>query len=177
MNINCKIKVKHNYKKLNSLINKLPQTISESVEDILKNIQTKAIRLEHGHNNNILVEMIDISTKKIKCRVVAKPEDFMSNGQSYLFFEYFGTGSKAEMDHVGTTKHFVESGYTEWLIPINKVERALNYLIVTIDGNQFYLAHGTQGNHFIQNAEFKSRQENSETIKTKIKQMLEEACK
>ena len=36
--------------------------------------------------------MIDMSTKEVKGRVYADPSKFMTeNGQSYLWFEYFGT--------------------------------------------------------------------------------------
>lgn len=44
--ISCKIKVKHNFKNINTIIQKLPQTISDSVEEILKNIRGYAIKLE-----------------------------------------------------------------------------------------------------------------------------------
>lgn len=47
---NCEIKTKHNFNNIDAIIKKLPKTISESVEDILKNIQGYAIRLEKGHN-------------------------------------------------------------------------------------------------------------------------------
>lgn len=94
--------------------------------------------------------MIDMSTKEIKGRVYAKPEEFMTDdGQSYLWFEYFGTGRYAEQEHVGQTPHFIESGFTEWLIPVNKVGRSLNYPIIAIKGSQFYLAHGNKSNHFL----------------------------
>ncbi len=94
--------------------------------------------------------MIDLSTKQIKGKVYAKPEEFVAdNGRSYLWFEYFGTGRYAEQEHIGTTSHFIESAYTEWLIPVSKVGRSLNYPIVTINGSQFYLAHGSKANHFL----------------------------
>ena len=101
----------------------------------------------------------------------------MSNGQSYLWFEYFGTGSNAEMPHVGNTKHFLESGYTEWFIPVAKVEQAVGYPIVVIQGVQFYIAHGMKANHFMADAEFKSRNENVEIVKKKLDTMLKEVCK
>lgn len=50
-------------------------------------------------------------------------------------------GEFAEEEHIGTTKHFLESGYTEWYIPVNKVDRSLNYPIKIINGQQFYIAH------------------------------------
>lgn len=81
-------------KKINKIIKDLPQKVEESVEEILKNIQGYAIRLERGHNQEgILVEMVDMTTQKVKGRVYADPSKFMTeNRQSYLWFEYFGTG-------------------------------------------------------------------------------------
>lgn len=150
ISFNCNIKVKHNFKNIDTIMQRLPQTAKEITEDVLKNIQGYAIRLEKGHKEDgILVEMIDMSTKEIKGRIYADPSKFMTeNGQSYLWFEYFGTGQYAEQDHIGKTKHFIESGYTEWYIPVNKVGRTLNYPIVTISGKQFYVAVRSKSKSF-----------------------------
>ncbi len=148
--ISCDIKIKHNFKNINAIIQKLPQTAKIITEDILKNIQGYAVKLEKGHKEDgIIVEMIDMSTKEVKGRVYADSSKFMTeNGQSYLWFEYFGTGQWAEQEHIGKTKHFIESGYTEWYIPINKVGRTLNYPIVTISGKQFYVAVRSKSKSF-----------------------------
>ena len=176
MEIKVDIKAKYNYKRIEEIKKRLIQSVG--VEEILKNIQGCAIKLEKGHNSDgILVEMVEGSTGKVKGRVYADPNKFMSNGQSYLWFEYFGTGTMAEQPHIGNTKRFLESGYTEWLIPVNKVERALNYPIVTINQQQFYLAHGSKSNHFMGDAEFKTRNENLNTIKKSLHSMLMEVCK
>lgn len=150
INFNCNIKVKHNFKNIDAIIQRLPQTAKIITEDILKNIRGYAIRLEKSHKEDgIIVEMIDMSTKEVKGRVYADPSKFMTeNGQSYLWFEYFGTGQWAEQEHIGKTKHFIESGYTEWYIPINKVGRTLNYPIVTISGKQFYVAVRSKSKSF-----------------------------
>lgn len=178
INFNCNIKVKHNFKNINAIIQKLPQTTKIATEEVLKNIRGYAIRLEKGHTEEgILVEMIDMSTKEVKGRVYADPSKFMSNGVSYLFFEYFGTGTNAEMEHVGKTKHFIQSGYTEWFIPAGKVEKALPYPVVNIQGMDFYIAHGSKANHFLSDAEFKSRNENVEIVKKRLDEMLKECCK
>lgn len=148
--ISCDIKIKHNFKNINAIIQKLPQTAKIITEDILKNIQGYAVKLEKSHKEDgIIVEMIDMSTKEVKGRVYADPSKFMTeNGQSYLWFEYFGTGQWAEQEHIGKTKHFIESGYTEWYIPVNKVGRTLNYPIVTISGKQFYVAVRSKSKSF-----------------------------
>lgn len=176
--INCKVKAKYNYKRIIELERRLPKIINKSIEEIIKNIQGCAIKLEKGHNQEgILIEMIEGSTGKVKSRVYADPNKFMSNGQSYLWFEYFGTGQYAEQDHVGTTKHFLESGYTEWYIPVNKVERSLNYPIITINNSQFYVAHGSKANHFLGDAEFETRNDNIEIVTKQIKDMIKEVCR
>jgi hypothetical protein len=67
INFNCNIKVKHNFKNIDAIIQKLPQTAKIITEDVLKNIRGYAIRLEKGHKEEgILVEMIDMSTKEVK---------------------------------------------------------------------------------------------------------------
>lgn len=142
ISFNCNIKIKHGFRNIDAIIQRLPQAAQIITEDVLKNIRSYAIRLEKGHKDEgILVEMIDMSTEEIKGRVYADPSKFMTeNGQSYLWFEYFGTGQYAEQEHVGKTKHFIESGYVEWYIPVDKVGRTLNYPITTISGKQFYVA-------------------------------------
>ncbi len=67
INFDCNIKVKHNFKNIDTIIQKLPQTTQMITEDVLKNIRGYAIRLEKGHNEDgILVEMVDMSTKEVK---------------------------------------------------------------------------------------------------------------
>ncbi len=48
--ISCNIKVKHNFKNINAIVQKLPQIANIIAEDVLKNIRGYAIRLEKGHN-------------------------------------------------------------------------------------------------------------------------------
>jgi hypothetical protein len=175
----CKIKGLDKLdKKINKIIKNLPLKVEESIEDILKNIQGYAIRLERGHNSEgILVEMIETSIMQVKGKVYASPDKFMIDNKSYLWFEYFGTGQYAEQEHIGKTEHFKETGYTEWYIPVEKVARSLNYPIKVINGRKFYIAHGAKPNHFITDAEFKTRNENTETVEKKLKQFFEEVCK
>lgn len=165
-------------KKINKIVRELPKVVSKSIEDILKEMRITAVRLEKGNNDEgIICELVDMSKNEVKGRVYADPSKFQSNGQSYLWFEYFGTGRWAEQEHVGTTKHFIESGYTEWFIPVSKVERGLNYPIVTINEVQFYVAHGAKPNHFLEDAEFKTRDKNVETIRKNMDSFFKEVCK
>ena len=42
INFNCNIKVKHNFKNINAIMQKLPQTAKAITEDVLKNIRDYA---------------------------------------------------------------------------------------------------------------------------------------
>ena len=160
-------------KKLNTIIKKLPSKIEKSVEEVLKEIRTCAIKLEKGHHEDgILCELVDVSNNEVKGRVYADINAF-----PWFMFEHYGTGQYAEMEHVGKTEHFIKSGYTEWFIPVDKVEKTLNYPIITINGMQFYIAHGVQANHFMTDAEFETRDSNIETIEKNIYELLKEVCK
>lgn len=176
--LRCKVKVKHNFKKFNQIEKKLPQVIANGIEEVLKTLQTEAIRLEKGHNKEgIIIDRVDLSTGKIKGRIYADPTKFMSSGQSYLWFEYFGTGDYREMEAIGKTEHFVNTGGTEWFIPVSKVEKPLNYPIITLGDMKFYVAHGVKSNHFLADAEFKTRDSNIESIEKNIYEMFKEVCK
>ena len=178
--IKCKVKGMNSLeKKINKIIKELPNLKDEIVKEILSNIQGYAIRLENSHNSKgILVEMIETSTMEVKGRIYTDPNEFITDsGQSYLWFEYFGTGQYAEQNHIGKTKHFIESGYTEWYIPVNKVGRNLNYPIITLNNQQFYVATGAKGNHFLSDAEFETRSQNIENMKKQLNNMFKEVCR
>lgn len=46
ISFNCKMNAKHNFKNINTIIQRLPQTANEFTKDILKNIRGYAIKLE-----------------------------------------------------------------------------------------------------------------------------------
>ncbi len=50
ISFNCKFKVKHNFKNISAIAQKLPQMAKEITEDVLNNIKGYAIRLENGQN-------------------------------------------------------------------------------------------------------------------------------
>lgn len=172
--LNCEIKgLDKLEKKINKIVKNLPKVAEEGIEEVLKNIQGYAIRLEKGHNEKgILIEMIETSTRQVKGRVYTDKEKF-----SHAMFEHFGTGDYRELPAIGKTKRFLDTGGSQWFIPVAKVEKALHYPIIEIQGSQFYIARGVKSNHFMTDAEFKTRDENAETIKKQIEQMLKEVCR
>lgn len=87
--------------------------------------------------------MIDTSTKEVKGRVYTNKDKF-----PWAMFEHFGTGDFRELPAVGTTKHFIETGGSQWFIPVSKVEKTLHYPIIDINGSQFYIAHRCKSKSF-----------------------------
>lgn len=173
MKLNCEIKVKNNFKNFEKLKNKLVETVQESVEEVLKNIRGYAIKLEKGNNEDgILVEMIETSTNTVKGRVYTSKDKF-----PWAMFEHFGTGDYRELSKVGTTKHFLDTGGSQWFIPVSKVQKTLRYPIIEIQGTQFYVAHGVKANHFMTDAEFETRNDNIKIVNQKINEMIKEVCK
>lgn len=170
-----KLNIKHKWKRLNSIKKEIPEATRDGINNLLNNLRGQAIRLEKGHKSDgILVELIDFNTKTIKGRIYADASKFISNNESYLWYEYFGTGEFAELEHVGITKHFIESGFTEWYIPVKSVERSLNYPIKVINGKEFYVAKGAKSNKFLQNAEIYTREQNIKIIQNSIMKIFKE---
>ncbi len=171
--LSCKINVKHNYKNIKKIEEHITGVVAEALKDVLKNIRGYAIRFERGHNNEgILCELINASTGEIKGRVYTD-----KTAMPFALFEHFGTGEYAEMNHIGKSKHFFETGCTEWYIPKEKAPRQLNYPIVKFYDQEFYVARGAKANHFMTDAEFKSRAENKDIFIKKINEFIREACK
>lgn len=160
-------------KKIGSIAKQLPETVNKSIEEIVRDTCQYAIRLRRGNKSDgILFEMVNTDTKQIKWRIYTDQENF-----PFSWYEHYGTGEYAELPHVGISKHFIESGYEEWFIPVDKVNRNLPYKIVVIQGKQFYLAHGVKANPFMQKAEFEMRDNNIDTVQENILKMLQEVCK
>lgn len=174
INFKCEIRGLNKLeKKLKQITKELPKKVEESVEDVLKNIRGCAIRLEKGHNEEgIQIEMVETSTMKVKGRIYTDKDKF-----SWAMFEHFGTGDYRELSAVGKTKRFIETGGSQWFIPVAKVEKVLPYPIIEIQGSQFYVARGVHSNHFMTDAEFKTREQNKEILKKQINEMLKEVCK
>lgn len=144
INFDCDIKVKHNFKNIKAITQKLPQIAKEITEDVIKNIRGYVIKLERGNNEEgILCELVDTSNMEVKGRIHTDKDKF-----PWAMFEHFGTGDYRELSAVGTTKHFLETGGSQWFIPVSKVEKTLGYPIINIQGMDFYIAHRSKSKSF-----------------------------
>lgn len=173
MSFSCNIKSKNKLNTMKKLEYKVPELLKDIVTSVGKSIRDKAIKLERGNNaNGINVELVKISEIEAISKVYTSAENM-----PWAMFEHFGTGDFRELPAIGKTKHFIETGGSEWFIPVKKVEKALNYPIITINDIDFYVAHGTKSNHFMTDAEFLTREENKIIIKNKIDKLIKEVSK
>lgn len=173
MSFSCNIKSKNKLKSISKLEKKIPKILKDITLLVSNNIRNKAIRLERGNNSNgILVELVNVEDNQVISRVYTSTENM-----PWAMFEHFGTGDFREMEAIGRTKHFLETGGSEWFIPVKKVEKVLNYPIITINGIDFYVAHGAKANHFMTDAEFLTREENKNIVRNKINQLIKEVSK
>ena len=162
-------------KKMETIIKKLPKTTKLGIEDSLKNTQKKALQNKRGNKNEKLIpiEILDFDKGKVVGRVYTDKDLF-----SFAPFLEFGTGTEAELPHIGTTKTFIKSGYRYWYLPVDKVDRKFSpERIVEINGKQFYLMFATKPYPFMRPASFSSRQENADLVNERIGKMLMEVLK
>lgn len=172
-NINIKINGLNGLeKKINTIVNNLPNAVEKGLKTASENTRDYAIHILGQDNGGIICELVNQDTKEIKSRIYTN-----QNKMPWSWFREFGTGRYAELEHIGKSKHFIESGYEEWYIPVNKVENPLNYPITTIQGKQFYVAHGAKAKPFMTPAGFERRQSNIEDVKNSIEEMLQEVMK
>ena len=172
--IKCEIKGLNKLeKKLKYLGDNLTKKINEGLKRASDGTAEYAISLRRGNKSDgIIAELVELKTNSIKYRIHTQQDIF-----PYSWFEHYGTGKYAELSHVGTTKHFLASGYSEWFIPVSKVDKVLRYPRITINGVEFYLARGVKPNPFMQKAEFETRPQTLDEVEESIYQLIKEVCK
>jgi len=163
------------YKKMGNIIKKLPETTKLGVEDSLKNTQEVALKNKRGSRNEkmIPVEVVDFDKNKVIGRVYTDKDLF-----SYAPFLEFGTGTQAELPHIGKTKTFILSGFRYWFLPVEKVDRQFSpERVININGSLYYIMFATQPYPFMRPASIQTREENANLIDERIGKLLMEVLK
>lgn len=163
------------YKKMEKLIKGLPENTKLGIEDALGNTQEKALDNKRGKKDKkmIPIEIIDFNKNQVVGRVYTDKDLF-----NYAPFLEFGTGTKAELSHIGKTKTFIASGYRYWFLPVDKVDRAFSpERIINIGGELFYIMFATQPYPFMRPASFSSREENANLVDERIGKFITEVLK
>lgn len=136
--LSTSIKVKNNYKKV---INKLEKSYPIAMEQLMLYAKEIALKNKRGNKDedSILFE-ITVTNNCITGRLY-------TNFDYAMFLEY-GTGTKAEMPHIGTTETFIKSGYRYWFLPKevadSKGKEFSPQRLINIKGKLFYIMFSTQ---------------------------------
>lgn len=160
------------YDKMDKVIKEMPKRTEIGMKNALGNVQEKALANKRGNKDKRLIpiEIVDVNSKQIVGRVYTDKDLF-----SHAPFLEFGTGTKAELEHIGKTATFIASGYRYWLLPVDKVDKQFSPdRIVNINGELFYLMFATKPYPFMRPASFSSRQESADYINEEIGKLLME---
>lgn len=146
--LNCEIKVKDSKV---DIAKRIEQSLPSVMEIILKRAQEIALKNKRGEKSNdcILFE-ITIQNGCVSGRLY-------TNFDYALFLEY-GTGTLAEMPHIGHTETFKNSGYTYWYLPKRIAdERGQSFnpnRLISIKGKWFYIMYPTKPYPFMRPTTF-----------------------
>lgn len=162
------IKVKDNSK---NVIRKLEKSYPIAMESLMQ--YAKEIALKHKRGNkdedSILFE-ITINNDSITGRLY-------TNFDYAMFLEY-GTGTEAEMPHIGHTETFIKSGYRYWFLPKEiadaKGKEFSPQRLINIKGKLFYIMFSTKPFPFMRPTAFELE---SEAAKMFAKSLVEQMRK
>lgn len=173
------IQIKWNENKLNSFYKKMDKISSQiyksteiGLENGLKGIQQMALDYKRGKKQGILIEITNQNNKLVG-RVYTDKEIL-----PYALFLEYGTGTFAELPHIGTTKTFIKSGFRYWYLPVEKAQRDFgdNRRIV-IQGKEFFIMFAQEPSPFMRPAGFQGRDIVKDELSKGISEFLKEVCK
>jgi HK97 gp10 family phage protein len=160
-------------KKLDKINNTFVNSTKIGVDKALEDIQKLALDYKVGKKDPTQLPFeSDINGSEINGRLHSDKDTF-----NYAGFLEFGTGAFAEKPHVGTTKTFIDSGFTMWYLPVEKVNKPLPYKIITIKGKRFYVVFGQKPKPFMRPAAFESRDNTLEQIQKEMIKNIEKVIK
>lgn len=134
-------------KKIQSLRNNLPI----AMQKIMEHGQQTALNNKVGSKDKRLIPFI-----------IEKNGDKLK-GTLYTNFDYasfleYGTGTYAELPHIGTTKTFEKSGYRYWYLPKEKADakgvKISPNRLITIGDNQYYIMYAQPSKPFMRPTAF-----------------------
>lgn len=162
------------YKKMENIICNLEPTAEDAMKEIMKEIQTLALQFKVGKKDITMIPFaVEVEGNFIKGRLYTDKKTF-----GFASFMEFGTGTYAELPHIGITKTFIESGYTFWYLPVEKVDRDFgSNRIVVINGKQFYIMYPQQPRPFMRPAGFQGRDIATDILQEKLFKMLKEVVR
>lgn len=168
--LTCEIKAKHNWSKLEQIVSQLSASAEQGIKTALTETQEEAIKAK----NNVILYPGEIADSEIKVQIIGDGLQgrAYTDGERVLFVE-FGTGTEAEMPHIGKTKTFLESKYSFWLLPVEKAPMDFGSDRRVVIGNaEFYLMFPTSPKPFFRTAAFNRRDLNVQAVEKAISELL-----
>ena len=120
--------------------------LPNAMEELMQYAKKVALDKKRGSKDEDLILFeIAVEGKKVKGRLY-------TNFDYAMFLEY-GTGTKAQMPHIGTTKTFLESGYRYWFLPKEVADSRgrefTNKEVIDIGGKEFYMMFPQEAEPFM----------------------------
>ena len=173
------LNVSWNTKKLDSFYNKMDKidanikiVTKSGLEKGLTEIQKMALDYKRGTKQGILIEVTDDKNKLVG-RVYTDKQLL-----PHALFLEFGTGTFAELPHIGTTKTFIKSGFRYWYLPVEKAQRDFgDNRRITINGQDYFIMFAQQSSPFMRPAGFQARDIAINEVKNSINEFLKEVVR
>lgn len=157
-------------KKINKLCNDIPKAVEEGLKNGLEGVKELAYTYKRGTKEGIMIAVSKENSKEILGRIYTD-----KTIMPYALFLEYGTGIYAEMEHIGTTKTFIESGYRYWYLPVEKAQRDFgSSRKVTIGDSEFYIMYAQRPAPFMKPASFYGRTKLSSEIQKTLSKIMKE---
>lgn len=165
-------------KELEDTLNKIPklvkdknfkQYIGENCVKIINRLASERLSISNEYNSQ---NKIDILNDGVLIHNDVKNNDGVYYG---LIIEY-GSGTNAEIEHIGTTPKFQESGFEYWFVPDEVAPKLSDYkykTITTDNGEIIYMVFGQNPKHIYTDAAKEISEKLEEWTNTYISENLE----
>lgn len=155
-------------RKLNNIANNLEKNTLEAMNKVLKDGQKVAFDNKIGTKDE---SMIPYEATSDKTYVTGRLHTDKKKFSHALFLEY-GTGTEAEMEHIGTTKTFLKSGYQYWYLPVEKAPRDFGTPIM-INGKEFFVMYPQSPKPFMRPTAFYLRDNAKIILAKELKERID----
>lgn len=158
------VEVKH-VSHVEEVLSKIENSLPSIMEKVMMVAQSLALENKRGSSDkSLILYEVEVTSNGVL-------------GKLYTNFDYaafleFGTGTKAELPHIGHTDTFKNSGYRIWFLPVEKARKPLNNRVVTIEGTDFYMMFPTQPYPFMRPTAFMMEEKAKEIIAEELRSVL-----
>lgn len=124
------------------------QYIGENCVNVINKIANEKLIISNDYNSNNKIKILDNGVQIYN-------EVQNDNGTFYSLIIEYGSGTHAELEHIGTSPKFQESGFEYWYVPEEVAPKIANYSykkIITKNGETLYMVFGQNPKHIYTDA-------------------------